>query len=514
LLFPSLHEKAFCEEIQPKPLKTFTFRIRAEPETLDWNKAHSTVEAYILMNLMEGLVTYESSSPKVSPALAQSWTTSSDGKVYTFKLRSGVQWTDGVPLRAQDFVYSWRRLLSPLTAASYAYVLFDVEGAEDFNNGKITDFDQVGVKAINDQTLQVRLARPVAHWIDIPAFWVTFPARKDVIDKYGAGWESPGRMVSLGPYSLVTHDIDSKIVLKANPTYYRDRGNVEQIVAIIEKEDSVALTLYEAGKIDLLTDLATVDLKRLAGRSDLKNFLHLKTGFLGFVTEQFPMSNLSLRRAIAMAINKGKLCDALRGGQQPAGSFIPPTMMAHSKNMGLPYDPVKAKVELRKSGLDLTQDLKIEYILPDWDKSMTIGRFIQEELKKNLGLEVVLQPYDNKAYRNQLDLHRVPMFDYTWTADYPDPDNFLSVFLSSSGNSRTGWRNEKFDQTVMQARRTLNPKEREKIYLELQKTLLEEEVVIVPLYYEPNLALVRSRAKNFELNPLDFLYLRKVDIVP
>ena len=224
--------------------RTFTFRIRDEPETLDWNRAHTAVEAYILMNLMEGLVTYEGSST-VAPALAQSWDISPDGKVYTFKIRPGVKWSDGVPLKAQDFVYSWRRLLSPLTAASYAYLLFDIEGAEKFNQGKLLDFDQVGIKALDDLTFQVKLTHPVAHWIYIPGFWVTFPMRKDIIEKYDAGWESPGRMVNLGPYSLVSHDIDSKVVLKSNPNYYRDRGNVDQIVALMMKDDSEALTAYE-----------------------------------------------------------------------------------------------------------------------------------------------------------------------------------------------------------------------------------------------------------------------------
>jgi oligopeptide transport system substrate-binding protein len=513
LFFFLLINPVFAAEPQRLAEKIFTFRIRAEPETLDWNKAHTVVEAYILMNLMEGLVTFEGSKT-VAPALAEKWTLSADGKTYTFQLRSGVKWTDGVPLKAQDFVDSWRRLLSPLTASSYSYLLFDIDGAEDFNKGKITDFSQVGVKALNPQTLQVKLSHPVAHWIYIPGFWATFPIRKDIIDSYGTSWEIPGRIVTLGPFSLVAHDIDSKIVLKSNPTYYRDHGNVSQVVALIIKDDSQALQLYEAGKLDFLTDLATVDLQQLTGRKDLQTFQHLKTGFLEFMTGRFPTSNVKLRRAIAMAIDKVKLADTLFGEQIPANSFVPPPMMASSQGVGLPFDPVKAKQELRASGLDLGDSLKIDYGLPNWDKAKSIAQFIRNELKKHLGIEIVLQTMDNKTYRNQLDLHSFPMFDYTWTADYPDPDNFLSVFLSTSGNSLALWKNEKFDRGVQKARVTQNAKEREKIYIDLQKILLQDEAVIVPLYYEPNLALVRPRAKNFELNPLDYLYLRKVDIVP
>ncbi|MGZ3689221.1 MAG: peptide ABC transporter substrate-binding protein [Bdellovibrionota bacterium] len=495
----------------PTGTRNFVFRIQGEPETLDWNKAHTPIETYILMNLMEGLLTFDSSF-KIAPALAQSWEISPDGKKFTFKLRTDVRWSDGVPLRAQDFVFSWKRLLSPVTAASYAYFLFDVDGAEDFNRGKIHDFSQVGVKALDDHTLEVRLAHPVATWIYIPTFWVTFPMREDIVEKYGSAWETPGRMVTLGPYTLASHDIDSKIVLKSNPVYYAPRGNIDQVTGLIVKDDSTALSLYEAGKLDFLTDIATLDLRRLQGRADLKSFPYLKTGYLGFVTDKFPLQNVKVRRAIAMAIDKSHLNQVLHGGQEAASSFVPPRMMGHSGKIGLPFNPARALEELKTSGVDLSKPLSIELLLPNWDKQLTLAQFIQGELKRNLKIDVQLQPFDNKTFRAQLDLHAFPLFEASWSADYPDPDNFLSVFLSTSGNNRTTWKSENFDGQIMKARGMQNQKAREKVYLDLQKVLEEDQVVIVPLYYEPNMALVRPRVKNLELNPLNYLLLRKVNL--
>ncbi|MGK5082476.1 peptide ABC transporter substrate-binding protein [Bdellovibrionota bacterium FG-1] len=503
------HRAKAANTLSPDSSKIFTLRIQGEPETLDWNKAHTPIETYILMNLMEGLITYDSSLKPI-PSLAQSWTISPDGRTYTFKLRAGVKWSDGVLLRAQDFVYSWKRLLSPMTAASYAYFLFDIEGAEYFNKGAIHDFNQVGVKAIDDLTLQVKLTRPVAHWIHIPTFWVTFPLREDVIEKFGAAWDTPGRMVNLGPYSLVTHDYDSKIVLKANPLYWGTRGNIDQVVCQIVKDDSTALSLYESGKLDFLTDISTLDLRRLAGRPELKTFPYLKTGYLGFVTTKYPLTNLKVRKAIAMAIDKAKLGDILHGGQKLAGSLVPPQMLGHQPSFGLPFDVIRAKAELRTSGLDLSKPLAIELLLPNWDKQLTLAQFMQNELKKNLGIKVTLQPFDNKTFRAQLDLRTFPLFEASWSADYPDPDNFLSVFLGSSGNNRTNWKSEKFDELVISARNHMDIKERAKLYLAAQKMLIEDEAIIVPLYYEPNMALVRARVKNLELNPLNYLLLRKV----
>ncbi len=496
-----------------KPVRTFTFRLAGEPETLDWNRAHTTVETYLLMNLMEGLVAFDKDL-SVVPALAKSWTRSEDGRVFTFKLREGVKWSDGAPLKAQDFVFSWKRLLSPVTAASYAYFLFDIEGAELFNKGALQDFSEVGIKALDDLTFQVKLARPVAYWLYIPTFWVTFPIRQDVVEKHGEAWSKPGRMVTLGPYSLAEHDLDSKIVLKANPGYYGKKGNLDQITGLIVKDDSTALSLYESGKFDFLTDLSTLDLKRLESRADFRRFPYLKVGYLGFTVNKFPLTNVKVRRAIAMSIDKRKIPEILHGGQQPAGSLVPPKVLGHSATMGLPFNPGRAKAEMLGAGFRSDHALRLELVTPNWDKQVTLAQFIQAELKKNLGLEIVIETFDHKTFRAQLDLHAYPLFEHSWGADYPDPDNFLSIFLSSSGNNRTTWKKESFDERVLVARNLLEPKAREKAYLDAQRMLIEEEAVILPLYYEPNVALVRPRVRGLELNPLNYLYLRKVDVAP
>jgi oligopeptide transport system substrate-binding protein len=181
-------------------------------------------------------------------------------------------------------------------------------------------------------------------------------------------------------------------------------------------------------------------------------------------------------------------------------------MMASSEAIGLGYHPDKARALWNETGVKLT------FILPNTEKNLMTGQFIQEELKKNLGIEVTLQPFDNKTFRSELNLRKYPLFLMSWSADYPDPDNFLSIFLSESGNNRTHWKDAGFDQKVAEARGLRNQKDRKSIYLNLQKKLIEENVVVVPLYYEPNHALVRPYVKNLELNPLNYLDLRKVNL--
>ena len=185
----------------------FRMRLSGEPATLDWSLAHTMIETYVLMNLMEGLVAFDSSL-KVVPALAKSWKVTEKGTRYTFQIRKNVKWSDGVELKAQDFVYSWKRLLSPVTAASYAYFLFDIVGAREFHSGKMTDFSKVGIKALNDHTFTVKLKYPVAYWKYIPSFWVTFPLRKDIVEKFGTAWAKPGAMQTVGPFTLHHYDVE------------------------------------------------------------------------------------------------------------------------------------------------------------------------------------------------------------------------------------------------------------------------------------------------------------------
>jgi len=492
--------------------ETFTFRLPGEPETLDWNLAHTMIETYILMNLMEGLVSVDSNLG-IQPALAEKWEVSDDRKVWTFHLRDDVYWSDGVALQARDFVFSWKRLLAPATAASYAYFLFDIVGAQEYNAGKLKDFTEVGITAKGTHTLEIRLKKPVDYFLYIPGFWVTFPLREDIVRKYGSSWAKPGRMVTLGPYSLAQYVLNSRIVLKANPKYYRFKGNIEWVVAQIVNDNSTALKLYETGKLDFLTDISTLDLERMAGRSDLKTYPYLKTGYLGFSVQKHPANLAGFRRAVAMAIDKSKMGLVLQGGQTAASTFVPPQLPGYSANAGLAFNPEKARQELKRSGVLSGGKVVVDLLTPNWDKNITLAEYLESELKKNLGIQVNIQPLDHKSFRVQVDLHTNPLFFGSWGADFPHPDNFLSVFTADSGNNRTQWKNSRYDQLVLRAReggRTAN--ESQKLYLSAQKILLEEEAVIVPLYYEPNKALVRARIKGLTLNPLNYLLLREVQL--
>jgi oligopeptide transport system substrate-binding protein len=488
--------------------ETFTFRIRSEVQTLDWNLAHTFVEADLMLNLMEGLVAFNERSELVG-ALALRWEVSSDRKKYTFFLKPGVTWSDGLPLKAQDFVYSWKRLLTQMTAAPYASLLFDLVGAEDYFRGTLTDFRRVGVQALDDRTLQVQLRAPIANWIQILSFWATFPMRQDILEKYeNSRWQVPGRMVTLGPYMLESHDWNARIVLKANPRYHGTRGNVKQVVVHIIPEDSKALQLYEQGGLDCLSDWMASDLKTWMGRADFKKYPLWKIGFLGFSVKHYPVSNVYVRKAIAQALDRSKLA-ALLPSVQPAFSLIPSDWMDFK--IGFRFDPLAARMDWKRSGVE-GNTLKLHYLLPDWERSSTMAKWIQTELQKNLHLQVELHPLPHQTYRQHLTLESHDLWDFAWKADYLDPDTFLSLFLKNSGNNMTGWGRADYDRLVLQARVESSLVVQKKKYLEAQKILLEKEVVVIPIYYDSNLVLVKPRVQNLRFNGLGSFYLKDVSV--
>jgi len=462
------------------------------------------------MNLMEGLLEIDQDL-KVQPRLAEKYAISPDGKTYTFTLRQGVAWQDGVPLKAGDFVAGWKRLISPFTAASYAYLLFDVVGAKDFYDGKLKDFEQVGVKALDDRRLEVRLKQPLAHWIYLPSFWPLFPIRKDVIDKHGASWASPGKMVTLGPYVLDSRELGDRVILAPNPRYWGKRGNLERIEAQVIHEDSTALTLFEAGRLDFMKDIPPLDFKRLENKPEIRFFPYLSTHYLGFALSKYPASLPAVRRAVALAIDRKELVKALGGRLTPANSFVPPQVAGHRPGKGIEYDPLRAVSTLRMSGVD-PASLKLEMLIPTSDRSRMIGEIVQAQLQKNLGISVTLQPYEHKTFRAQIDLQAFPIFQMQWAADYPDAENFLSLFRGDSGNNRFGWRNARFESLLDEAKSSSDPRVRSKKYQEADSILIEKDVVVIPLYYSTLSSLVSRRSGNFVLSPLNYLFLRNVSV--
>ena len=481
----------------------------AEPSTFDWNIASTMYETPFMMNIMEGLTEVDASL-KPKPCLAEKVEVSKDQLTYTFTIRKGVKWSDGVLLKAQDFVEGWKRLLTPTTAAPYAYVLYDVIGAEEFNKSTNGDFAKVGIKAKDDRTFVVTLKKPVAYFQYLTGFWPLFPIRIDQVNAGGVRWARAGKIATLGPYLLDSYQVQNKIILKKNPNYWRKSGGVNEAVALIIKDSSTALNVFKTGGIHMMQDFSPDDLKIARPMPEFKTFPYLKSYYLAFKVKGTIMENRNLRLAIAHAIDRRPIPSILNGSQKVASSFIPPKVVGHDSKLSLPFDPQKAKDFLKKSGI--AKDQKIEFIARNGERPKIMTEYIQSELKKNLGLtNVQISQLDNKIYRNELQTGTNQMMLMVWAADYPDGDSFLGLFESKTGNNLTRYADPVFDQNIKKGREEWNTLKREKMYREAQNLLQIRDAAIVPLYYEENEALVAQSVKGFHINPIGYFFIKDIE---
>lgn len=488
---------------------TFKFRLMAEPTSFDWHQTSTSVETPLMMNLMEGLMEVDTNL-KPKACLAEKLSLSKDQKVYTFTLRKNVKWSDGTPLKAQDFVEGWKRLLTPATGAPYAYLLYDVVGAEEFNKKQSTDFSKVGVVAKDDFTFVVTLKQPVAYFQYLTGFWPLFPIRKDLIDKLGSQWAKAGKLVTVGPYMLDSYQMQSKIVMKANPHYWRKMGNVTEAVAQIIKDSATSLNVFKSGGIQMMQDFSPDDLKLARPMPEFKTYPYLKTHYLAFRVKGSIAENQNLRLAIAHAIDRKPIPNILNGSQKIAASFIPPKVVGYDAKLSVPFDVAKAKEYLKKSGID--PKTPIEFLARNSERPRILTQYVQSELKKNLGLDVQIQLFDHKVFRSQIQTQNIPMMMMVWAADYPDGDTFMGLFESNTGNNLTKFSNAKFDENIKKAREDWNTLKRDKLYKEAQEILQAKEAAIIPLYYEENEALISKTVKGFNINPIGYYYIKDISL--
>lgn len=497
---------AACTAHRKPPTDTLRMRLPGEPPSLDWTQAADWLSKEVIAALHEGLLEQDRDA-KIRGALAESWTVSKDGLTYTFKLRAGLKWSDGRPLVAQHFVDAWERLLNPTTGAEYAYLLFDLVNGKDYAEGKLKDFSKVGVRALNELTLEAKLRTPIAYWIYIPSFWVTFPIRKDLITQHGRAWTDPGKLVSAGPYVLKAWEHDSRVVVERNP-HYRITAEQNTIIPRIEyrvvKDDATAVALFDTGGLDVVRDLPPTQLNALAKRPDFKLFPYLRGYYIGFRLNDPSVSDVRVRRALAASLDRNEIAQALGVMAIPATNWLPEALLGGNAHRGIAFDAAFAKklwseIPHPPKQLELWYDQK--------DMNRLVMENAQNQWKRTLGVDVTLQSQEWKVYLKSLHSRAPALFRMGWGADYPDPNTFMALFHCKSGNNYSGFCSAVYDEAVDHADASLDPKVRALNYGRAEKILLEEQIAIVPLFTQRNLRLVSPRVENFYLNLMgDFLF--------
>lgn len=496
-----------------KQNETLRINLSSEPPSLDWHKATDTTSSMILDNIMEGLVTYNLNDKELGllPGLATKWEPSSDARIWKLTLRTGVKWTDGVEFTAQHVIDGWKRLLDPMTASEYAYFLHDLKNAKNFNEGKTKDFNEVGAKITGPNEITVELEKPMSYFPYLLTHASTFPVRLDVVQKHGDKWTEAANTVTLGPYKLGSWQHDKQIVLERNDGYYGEKAHIPYIVAYMVLEQATSLNLFESGKLDVMLRLPSTELRKLKTRKEYRETGILGAYFYGMNTTKVPTNNPLVRKALSQAIDRQQIVQILAGGQIPMTSFIPAGMFGYEADRGLTFNVEKAKESLKKAGYeDPSKFPKLELKFNTNEDHQKVAENIQAQLKKNLGIEVELKNEEWKVFLNTQKTDPPHLYRSGWFADYPDPDNFMTLMTSASENNRTRWKSTKFDEIVKKAASVTNKEERRKLYSDAQKMLVEDEVPVIPLYSGVAHLLVNERLENFPVNALDKFLFKNV----
>jgi len=488
------------------PDNRIRMRLPTEPPSLDWALATDNVSKEIIFTIQQGLLTHDADTNPV-PALAESWDVTDNGSTYTFKIRADAKWSDGRDLVAQDFVDAWERVLNPKTASEYAYFLFDLKNAQDYQSGKITDFSQVGAKATDAKTLVVNLKGPTAYWLHIPTFWISFPIRKDIVEKHGDRWTDPANIVSSGPYRLKEWKRDSRILLELNPLHYdKTQGRIPEVEFRIVKDDSVAVSLFETGDLDIVRNLPPSQLRSLATKPEFRSSPYLRLTYFGFNIKDPTVADPKVRKALAMAVDRSEIEKLLHPMAKASAVWIPVDLAGSDSERGIKSDPEAAK-KLWAEIKNPPKELEIQF-----DQNETyklVAENLQNQWSRVLGVSVKLSSQEWKVYLKQLSTKAPSIYRLGWGADYPDPATFMDLFTCASGNNFTGFCNSAYDRAIQQAGVSNDMAARTQLYSGAQKLLLEQEVAILPLFQEQSLHLVSQRVANFKADLIgDFFFER------
>ena len=482
-----------------------------EPQSLDPQIATGVPEHHIISAVMEGLVLKDRKTLEPRPGVAESWDISDDGRVYTFYLRDNARWSNGDSHTAHDYAWSWWRALQPALGNLYAYMLFPVENAQQYYEGDISDFNKVGVKALNDRTLQVTLKYPTPYFLQLLDHYSLFPVHQATIEKFGDAdqrgtrWTYEGNLVGNGPFQLVDWKINRRIVVQRNPHYW-DKENVSlnEIIFIPIENIVTEERMFRAGQLHVTSSLPAdkISVYREAKDPELRIAPYLGTYYYRLNVRKPQLKDPRVRRALAMTVDRQKLVDNItKGGQLPAYAMTPPGTMGYFPKSDLKFDPQGAKKLLADAGYPNGEGFPPTEILYNTNEGhRKVAVALQDMWKKHLNIDIRLLNQEWKVYLDSESAGQYEISRAGWIGDYVDPNNFLDLFLCGGGNNRTGWCNEEYDRLILDVAPSMSShSERLEVFQQAEKLLLDD-MPIIPIYTYTTVQLVDSSVKNFDAN--------------
>ncbi len=487
----------------------------SEPEELDPQLVTFQNDAAIDLALFEGLLSVDPKTLDPVPGVAESWEVSPDRLTYTFHLRADARWSDGDPVTAGDFLYSYRRMLSPALGSEYVNMLFAVRNAEAFHEGK-APFEQVGFAAPDPRTFVVTLSRPVPYFLSLVAHQSWYPVQQKTIERFGkidtrvSRWVFPGNMVGNGPFVLKEWRVNEVITVEKNP-YYWDAANVRLHAVRFFPMDSgdTAERAFRSGQLHTSpVPVPKLPLYRAHYASYLFVAPELATSFLKVNVTKPPLDKPEVRRALAMAIDRRAIVETvLKGDQIPAYHLTPPGIGGYEAGEEASFheDAAEARRLLAAAGYPGGKGFpKVELTMVGGGSSAgnPFGEALQQMWKQALGIDVSLVNVEAKAYYQALQSLGYQITTAGWVGDYLDPTTFLDLLEKDNPNNMTGWGSAAYDALLDRAAHTADPAARYAV-LRQAEALAMREMPDIPLIYSVRRTLRRPDVHGWYENVLD-----------
>lgn len=495
--------------------------IKDEPASLDPAKAVGLPEIQVIRDLFEGLVN-QNEKGELVPGVATKWQ-SNDNRIWTFTLRNDAKWSDGTPVTAQDFVYSWQRLVDPQTTSPFAWfaALAGISNAQNIIDGKATP-DKLGVTAVDARTLRVQLDQPLPWFANLTASFAFYPVQKANVAQ-GAEWTKPGKLIGNGAYVLKDRVVNEKLVAVPNIHYWDNAHTVIQQVTFVPiNQESAATKRYLADDIDITESFPKNLYQKLM--KDIPGEVYtppqLGTYYYAFNTQKGPTADPRVRLALSMTIDRQLMADKVLGtGEKPAWHFTP-DVTAGFKASPSPFAAMsqeernaQAKTLLQAAGYGPQRPLDLTLLYNTSETHQKIAIAVASMWKKNLGVDVKLQNQEWKTYIDSRNTGNFDVIRASWVGDYNEPSTFLSLLTSSHSGNISRFKDPAYDKVLSQAAQETTTEARNADYNEAEK-IIAEKAPIAPIYQYSNGRLIKPWLKGYPINnPEDVAYTRTMYIL-
>jgi oligopeptide transport system substrate-binding protein len=497
---------------------------QGEPATLDPQIANGNPEYYISFALLEGLTTQDPADLSPRPGAAESWEVSPDGLVYTFHLRAGARWSNGDAVTSHDFLYSYRRILSPKLGSDYNYMLYVVKNARAYARGTLTDFTQVGFAAPDDRTLIVTLEHPVPYFLTLAAHLTWLPVHPPTIEKFGAidqrdtPWCRPGNYIGNGPFVLTQWIPNQVVTVRKNPRYWdAARVRLNEVRFYPVENPDTEERMFRAGQLHVTS---FVPPEKIDGYvSHYPGLLHLdhclETIYYSLNLHHPPLDDVRVRRALALALDRDEIARrVLRGHQLPAEALTPPHCGGFTSVTQWPHDPAAARRLLAEAGFPGGAGFpKLSLLFATNDTDKLVAEAAQAMWKQTLGITVQLAGQEDRVKSDAMQRGDFDIGCTLWIADYLDPNTFLEVSVTGGGYNFNHYSNPEYDRVIAAAAASNDPARRFACF-QRAEAILAADVPLLPLYHGTSASLRQPSVHGWHptvqnLHPLKAVWLEK-----